>query len=123
MIDAELPEGDYQTVGGLVLAELQRLPDPGDAVLVTIAAESPDEEDRTLRLVVHEVDRRVPSSVRLERAEPVTTGSDQDDDREVRALLPSGSWCRSCSSGGARSSWPSSSRSPPPGTTGWRRPR
>ncbi|WP_405418358.1 hemolysin family protein [Pseudonocardia alni] len=86
LIDAELPEGDYQTVGGLVMAELQRLPDAGDAVVVTIPAESPDDEDRALRLVVQEVDRRVPSAVRLEWTGPVIAGSEQDsDEREVRA--------------------------------------
>lgn len=86
LIEAELPEGDYQTVGGLVMAELQRLPVVGDAVVVTIAAEGPDDEDRALRLVVQEVDRRVPSAVALEWTEPVAAGSEQDgDDREVRA--------------------------------------
>lgn len=86
LIEAELPEGDYQTVGGLVMAELQRLPVVGDAVVVTIAAEGPDDEDRALCLVVQEVDRRVPSAVALEWTEPVAAGSEQDgDDREGRA--------------------------------------
>nr|WP_255426708.1 transporter associated domain-containing protein [Pseudonocardia sp. C8] len=65
LIDADLPEGDYQTVGGLVMAELQRLPDAGDAVVVTIPADNPDDDDRALRLTVREVARRVPSSVHI----------------------------------------------------------
>ena len=65
LIDAELPGGDYQTVGGLVMAELQRLPETGDAVSVGIPGDGPDDPERTLTLTVHEVDRRVPSSVHL----------------------------------------------------------
>ena len=82
LIDAELPEGDYQTVGGLVMAELQRLPDTGDAVVVTIAAENPDDEDRAVRLTVQEVDRRVPSAVHIVWTEPEPADV---EDQEVRA--------------------------------------
>ncbi|MEV1291535.1 hemolysin family protein [Pseudonocardia sp. NPDC049635] len=81
LIDAELPEGDYQTVGGLVMAELQRLPEPGDEIVVAIPAEDPDEPDRRLRIRVQEVNRRVPSAVHLVWGEPA--GS--DDEQEVRA--------------------------------------
>ena len=71
LIDADLPEGDYQTVGGLVVAELGRLAEPGDAVVVTIPDDDPDEPDRELRMTVREVERRVPSTVHLEWAVPV----------------------------------------------------
>lgn len=81
LIDAELPDGDYQTVGGLVMAELQRLPQTGDEIVVVIPADDPDEEDRALRLTVQDVDRRVPSAVHLIWTEP----ADADDDQEVRA--------------------------------------
>ncbi|MEJ8279361.1 hemolysin family protein [Pseudonocardia spirodelae] len=80
LIDAELPEGDYQTVGGLVMAELQRLPRTGDAVSVVIPGDDPDDEARTLRLTVREVDRRVPSAVHL-----LWAAADADQDQEVRA--------------------------------------
>ncbi|MFR9802243.1 hemolysin family protein [Pseudonocardia sp. RS010] len=66
LIDADLPEGDYQTVGGLVIAELQRLPEPGDAVRVRLprGADS-DQPERDLRIEVREVARRVPEQVRV----------------------------------------------------------
>ena len=80
LIDAELPEGDYQTVGGLVMAELQRLPEPGDEIVVMIPAESPDDPPRALRISVQEVDRRVPSAVHLVWTEPAGA-----DEQEVRA--------------------------------------
>lgn len=66
LIDADLPEGDYQTVGGLVIAELQRLPEPGDVVSVRLprGADS-DEPDQDLRIEVREVARRVPEQVRV----------------------------------------------------------
>ncbi|MFC5063845.1 hemolysin family protein [Actinomycetospora atypica] len=76
LIDADLPEGGYQTVGGLVVAELGRLPEPGDAVVVTIPADDPDEPARALRVTVREVERRVPSTVHLEwTVSQETTGS------------------------------------------------
>ena len=70
LIDADLPEGEYQTVGGLVVAELGRLAEPGDAVVVTIPDDDPDEPARELRVTVREVERRVPSTVHLEWTGP-----------------------------------------------------
>lgn len=72
LLDADLPEGGYQTIGGLVIHELQRLPEPGDAVRLTLANPSLSEEGeppRTLTITVVAVERRVPSSVRLAWAE------------------------------------------------------
>ncbi|HVL84023.1 MAG TPA: hemolysin family protein [Pseudonocardia sp.] len=71
LIDADLPEGGYQTIGGLVIAELQRLPVPGDAVTVVVPHEAgaeQDEPERHLQIIVVEVDRRVPETVRLKWA-------------------------------------------------------
>ncbi|MHA6631372.1 hemolysin family protein [Pseudonocardia sichuanensis] len=68
LLDADLPAGEYQTVGGLVIDELQRLPQPGDTVRITLANPSLTEEGeppRTLALTVLALERRVPSSVRL----------------------------------------------------------
>ena len=33
-LGVELPEGDYVTIGGYVLERLDRIPEPGDSVLV-----------------------------------------------------------------------------------------
>ncbi|GAA0897145.1 hemolysin family protein [Pseudonocardia zijingensis] len=68
LLDADLPEGGYQTIGGLVIHELQRLPQPGDRVRLELTDPSLSEEGeppRTLELSVLAVERRVPSSVRL----------------------------------------------------------
>ncbi|QYC37755.1 Magnesium and cobalt efflux protein CorC [Nonomuraea coxensis DSM 45129] len=66
-----LPESDdYDTLAGLVLARMGRLPDPGDAVAVpvTAATDDPFEEDeggRAVRLTVMSLNRRVPEWVRV----------------------------------------------------------
>ncbi|QYN38060.1 hemolysin family protein [Pseudonocardia sp. DSM 110487] len=68
LLDADLPEGEYQTIGGLLIHELQRLPEPGDGVRLTLENPSLSEEGeppRTLVLTVLAVERHVPSSVRL----------------------------------------------------------
>jgi CBS domain containing-hemolysin-like protein len=66
LVDADLPEGDYQTVGGLVIAALQRLPEPGDVVAVRLPrGTGSDAPDRELRIEVREVARRVPEQVRV----------------------------------------------------------
>ena len=68
LLDADLPEGGYQSIGGLVIHELQRLPEPGDGVRLTLENPSLSEEGeppRTLEISVLAVERRVPSSVRL----------------------------------------------------------
>ncbi|TQM37708.1 hemolysin family protein [Pseudonocardia cypriaca] len=72
LLDADLPEGGYQTIGGLVIDELQRLPEPGDGVRLTLQNPSLSEEGeppRTLAITVLAVERHVPSSVRLAWAE------------------------------------------------------
>ncbi|WP_051760648.1 hemolysin family protein [Herbidospora cretacea] len=70
-----LPEDDgYETVGGLVLAELGRMAEPGDAVTVATVEEhnllDDDEEPRHALLTVLEVHRRVPQMIRLAIASP-----------------------------------------------------
>ncbi len=86
LIDAELPDGAYQTVGGLVMARLQRLPEIGDAVTVTIPGDGPDDAVRAVRLTVHEVDRRVPSSVQVVWTDPPGHGRPGvRQDEEARA--------------------------------------
>ncbi len=68
LLDADLPDGEYRTIGGLVIDELQRLPEPGDGVRLTLENPSLSEEGeppRTLEITVLAVERHVPSSVRL----------------------------------------------------------
>ncbi len=67
LIDHDLPHGDYQTVGGLVIAALGRLPEPGDTVTLTPADLSKNDGDRSrgLAMTVCAVDRRVPATVQL----------------------------------------------------------
>jgi CBS domain containing-hemolysin-like protein len=57
LLDVDLPDGEYRTIGGLVIAALQRLPEIGDTVMV--AAQRP------LTITVQDVHRRVPTTVRL----------------------------------------------------------
>ena len=38
LLERDLPRGGYTTIGGLVMAELGRLPEPGDAVTVALPA-------------------------------------------------------------------------------------
>ncbi|MGI5268258.1 hemolysin family protein [Nonomuraea sp. CA-218870] len=70
-----LPESDdYDTLGGLILAELGRMPEPGDTVTVpTVVEADPFEEDDGNRhlaeLTVISITRRVPEWVRLTPAQ------------------------------------------------------
>lgn len=64
LLDIDLPHGDYQTIGGLVISELQRLPRKGDAITVP----TPGTEagpSRQLVATVCATERRVPATVRL----------------------------------------------------------
>ncbi|MGW3346685.1 hemolysin family protein [Nonomuraea rubra] len=65
-----LPESDeYDTLAGLVLARLGRMPDPGDTVTVPIDANTDpfteDVEEHRAELTVISLNRRVPEWVRL----------------------------------------------------------
>ncbi|GJF05732.1 MULTISPECIES: hemolysin family protein [Pseudonocardia] len=71
LVDHPLPDGDHQTVGGLVVSALQRLPEVGDAVTVVLPHRPGAEEDDPVVLLHAEVlvvERRVPSRVRLRLA-------------------------------------------------------
>ncbi|KIH98388.1 membrane protein [Streptomonospora alba] len=87
LIGHDLPEGDFETIGGLVIAQLRRLPEPGDRISVALprnvgAAEH--EPLRTVDLGVRTVDRHVPETVRLELHEE-PAGEPADQDSEVNA--------------------------------------
>ncbi len=71
-----LPESDdYDTLGGLILAKLGRMPEPGDTVTVeTVPEDDPfaeDEEQHLAELTVMSLTRRVPEWVRLVPAKRV----------------------------------------------------
>ncbi|MFD0656980.1 transporter associated domain-containing protein [Thermocatellispora tengchongensis] len=71
-----MPESDdYETVAGLVLALLGRMPEPGDTLTVTLAPDADPLEDddapaQRAELTVLSVHRRVPEWVRLAPAVP-----------------------------------------------------
>ncbi|OIV35361.1 hypothetical protein BIV57_22040 [Mangrovactinospora gilvigrisea] len=65
----ELPEGEYETLGGLVMTRLGRLPQIGDAVELVLVPPAPLEGEPPpplhVRLAVEGIERRVPAEVRL----------------------------------------------------------
>jgi CBS domain containing-hemolysin-like protein len=73
LLDFELPEGEFDTVSGLVLAQLGRLATVGDVA-----------EVEGCRLVVERVQGRRIMRVRIEPA-PVSTGGGAPDGAETRA--------------------------------------
>lgn len=70
-IDHDLPRGDYETIAGLVIAQLGELPDPGATVEVELdpdpadLAHEDEPEPRRILIEVLRVERHVPSLVRL----------------------------------------------------------
>jgi CBS domain containing-hemolysin-like protein len=59
LLDADLPDGEFHTIGGLVIDRLQKLPEVGDTV------ELEADGGRRLSVTVCTVERRVPATVRL----------------------------------------------------------
>lgn len=63
----ELPESeDYDTVGGLIVAKLGRLAQPGDTLTIDVSPH--DDEPRRIQFEVVSVARRVPERIRLREA-------------------------------------------------------
>lgn len=75
VVGLDLPDGDYQTVAGLMIAEVGALPAEGDQHDLPLPAtgddllEDDDRPARRLRLTVDEIDRHVPTRIRVELAE------------------------------------------------------
>nr|WP_155842991.1 hemolysin family protein [Agromyces luteolus] len=76
IIGRGLPRGDYETIAGLMIAELRGLPGPGEVVEVELPvtgadlAEQDEPEAARLRIEAAEIDRHVPSVVRVALIEP-----------------------------------------------------
>lgn len=74
-IGHELPEGDFETVAGLLIAETGGLMEVGEQHVIDLAAEPEDWVEgesaptRRLHVTVDEIDRHVPSSLTLELVE------------------------------------------------------
>ncbi len=68
----DLPRGDYETIAGLVIAAAGTLPEPGTRLTIELPPDpgdlvhDDDPEPRLLSVEVLEVERHVPSRVRLE---------------------------------------------------------
>lgn len=68
LLGHDLPDGDYETIAGLVITQLQRLPEPGETVTIDLPrtpGADEDEPQRQIRITVRAVDRHVPESVSL----------------------------------------------------------
>ncbi|MDA0563500.1 hemolysin family protein [Streptomonospora sp. S1-112] len=82
LIGHDLPSGDFETIGGLVISELRRLPEVGDSVRVELPRHPGAGDDEPLRAIdlgVRTVDRHVPETVRLElRETPAHQGAGKD---------------------------------------------
>ena len=68
LIGHDLPEGDYETIGGLVIHALHRLPQVGDRVDLALPRPTSAHEgdpDMALRMLVNAVQRHVPHTVEL----------------------------------------------------------
>jgi Mg2+/Co2+ transporter CorB len=85
----ELPEGDYETIAGLVIAEFVGLPEVGETVEITIdpdpASLLDDDEapPRVVHVEVLEVEKHVPALVSMSLGTEVSTATASDDGRET----------------------------------------
>ena len=65
----ELPDGDYETVAGLLMQPLGRVAEPGDVVTVDLPPTRLDEPPRTAVIEVLTVRRHVPELIRVRTVE------------------------------------------------------
>ncbi|ROO86530.1 CBS domain containing-hemolysin-like protein [Actinocorallia herbida] len=93
-IDSRLPEGDYETIAGLVIAAHGGLPEAGVKLDIELPADPADlamtdePPTRWVHVEVLEIDNHVPSSIRLEVDPPEDHVHDDPapDDRELKDL-------------------------------------
>ena len=84
-IGHRLPEGDFETVSGLLIATHGALPEAGEVIVVPIEPESvleSEDEQLELHAEVLEVDRHVPSLLRLTLAPATPAGPETDAEDE-----------------------------------------
>ncbi|QYB04196.1 hemolysin family protein [Rhodococcus sp. USK10] len=75
------PEGEYETLGGLVLTELGRIPDEGDEVQLPLAEGTHDPGGRWVATVTHMDGRRIDRVLLTPKPDhTIDTGSEEDDD-------------------------------------------
>lgn len=74
-----LPEGDYETVAGLLLRRLGRVARPGDVVRVELEQSRLDEPRRTAVVEVLTVQRHVPELIRIRTVVTAPGGRDGGD--------------------------------------------
>ncbi|MBV6757487.1 MULTISPECIES: hemolysin family protein [Rhodococcus] len=75
------PEGEYETLGGLVLTELGRIPDEGDEVQLPLYEGAHDPGGRWVATVTHMDGRRIDRVLLTPKPDETTdTGSEEDDD-------------------------------------------
>jgi len=72
LLGHDLPSGNYESIGGLVIDAIGTFPDPGDAITIDLGR-SYDHETIRVSIRVESVDRRVPHTVRI----ALTTGDDE----------------------------------------------
>jgi CBS domain containing-hemolysin-like protein len=76
----ELPQGDYDTVAGLLLERLGRVAETGDTVAVELPVCGPDGLPRRADIEVLTIDRHVPERIRLRTAEEAPAASHAGDE-------------------------------------------
>ncbi|REF29310.1 hemolysin family protein [Calidifontibacter indicus] len=90
-LHVDLPEGDFETVAGLIIDAHGSLPEQGDVVEIELPAEGADlvadepVEPQILRAEVLEVEHYVPSRVRLTLPEQEAAHEDTPPDEDVAA--------------------------------------
>lgn len=89
-IDHDLPEGDWETIAGLVIAENGALPDVGDVVEVDLPIDPADLANpepppiTVMKVEITEIERHVPSQVRVSLDE---READSDEREAARRLV------------------------------------
>ncbi|MGV2480626.1 UNVERIFIED_CONTAM: hypothetical protein IGO34_27950, partial [Salmonella enterica subsp. enterica serovar Weltevreden] len=84
IVGYDLPEGDFETLAGLVIATSGGFPEAGDRVTVPVLAEASDlladdPVERELDVEVLTVDRHVPGQMRVTLIETTADDSAADD--------------------------------------------
>lgn len=85
-IGHDLPEGDFETIAGLLIAHAGALPEVGEVHTIALEAEPDDWVDqdeaptRSIRMRVDDVDRHVPSALAIELIEDYVHANDEEEE-------------------------------------------